>query len=88
MVRLEGKGVLVAYDVPCQKVKEGRGLQPGGFRYMMQKILSTGKVHPLQRSVLLVEDAGVLPRLLELLERYGATVLVVEGTYCLLFPKR
>ena len=87
-VELRGRGVLVAYDVPCNRVREGRGLQPSGFHYTMRKILDTGKVYPLQRSVLLVEDASILPALLSLLERYGASVVVVEGSYTMLLPER
>jgi len=82
-----GRGVFVAYDVPCRKVKENRGLHPRGFRYMMRKILESGKVHQVQQSLLLVEDPALLNSIVELVLRYGGSVLVLEGTYTFL-PER
>ena len=87
-LKIQGKGVLVAYDVPCTRVREGHGIQPSGFHSTLRKLLDTGKATQVQRSVLLVEDASILPALLSLLERYGASVVVVEGSYTMLLPER
>jgi len=86
-IGVRGKGLFVAYDVPCYKVEDGRGHQPSRFHYMLRKILETGKVHQVQRSLLLVEDPALLNAVVDLVTRYGGSVLVLEGTYTFL-PER
>jgi len=88
-VVISGRGFIVCYDVPSLGTGEsGGGIPPRGFHSTLKKLLESGKVERLQESVLFVEDERTLSVLLDLLKRYHASALVVEGSYRLFLPER
>ena len=85
-LEIRGKGVFVIYDVPSKVIGE-RGRHPARFRYLLNKILDSGKVHRVQWSVLAVEDPSLIEPLLNLILRYGGYVLLVEGHFIHVLPE-
>jgi hypothetical protein len=85
-LEIRGKALFVIYDVPSE-LDGDRGRHPARFRYLLDKILDTGKVRRVQWSVLAVEDRALLEPLINLILRYGGSALVVEGTYTHILPE-
>jgi len=85
-MEFRGKGTLIIYDVPAKVIGE-RGRHPARFRYLIKKFIDSGRVSRLQGSVLLVEDPSLIEPLIDLIVRFGGSVLLVQGHYADIIPR-
>ncbi|MEM4834079.1 MAG: hypothetical protein QXT57_03030 [Thermosphaera sp.] len=79
MIKYCGHGIVVCYDAPTLKIREGHGVTPSVHNSIIRKLEAAGKVVRLQKSVIFVEDPSVLPLITSALERVKARYVVIEG---------